>query len=175
MCHLMPQRHLPEWREEDERAFVHHGIWISNKGLDNTMPAIINCICIKWRTALWKALWQTRLDEIAWFKPELPQCTNARSSSLHSGRCRCRITWHMPLLWVAQFPYVYQPDVSDLEGKVSSMNRINFSCRCFTFILTFLTVTSFLAVTSSSFPVILAIKKFMYTYAFLFLFLILIL
>ena len=23
MCHLMPWRHLPEWREEDERAFVH--------------------------------------------------------------------------------------------------------------------------------------------------------
>ena len=21
MCHLMPQRHLPEWREDDERAF----------------------------------------------------------------------------------------------------------------------------------------------------------
>ena len=26
MCHLMPWRHLPEWREEeDERAFVHCG------------------------------------------------------------------------------------------------------------------------------------------------------
>ena len=25
MCHLMPQRHLPEWREEDKRAFVHCG------------------------------------------------------------------------------------------------------------------------------------------------------
>ena len=25
MCHLMPRRHLPEWREEDERAFVHCG------------------------------------------------------------------------------------------------------------------------------------------------------
>ena len=23
MCHLMLQRHLPEWREEDEREFVH--------------------------------------------------------------------------------------------------------------------------------------------------------
>ena len=23
MCHLMPWLHLPEWREEDERAFVH--------------------------------------------------------------------------------------------------------------------------------------------------------
>ena len=33
--------------EEDERAFVHRGIWISNKGLDNTMPAIVNCICMK--------------------------------------------------------------------------------------------------------------------------------
>ena len=25
MCHLMPRRHLPEWREEDELAFVHCG------------------------------------------------------------------------------------------------------------------------------------------------------
>ena len=25
MCHLMPQWHLPEWREEDEWAFVHCG------------------------------------------------------------------------------------------------------------------------------------------------------
>ena len=25
MCHLMPRRHLPECREEDERAFVHCG------------------------------------------------------------------------------------------------------------------------------------------------------
>ena len=37
MCHLMPQRHLPVWREEDEQAFVHRGIWISNKDLDNTI------------------------------------------------------------------------------------------------------------------------------------------
>ena len=44
MCHLMPQRHLPEWREEDEWAFVHSAIWISNKDLDNTMPATVNCI-----------------------------------------------------------------------------------------------------------------------------------
>ena len=25
MCHLMARRHLPEWREEDERAFEHCG------------------------------------------------------------------------------------------------------------------------------------------------------
>ena len=25
MCHLMPWWHLPEWREEDKRAFVHCG------------------------------------------------------------------------------------------------------------------------------------------------------
>ena len=37
MCHLMPQHHLPEWREDDERAFVHRGSWISNKGLNNTI------------------------------------------------------------------------------------------------------------------------------------------
>ena len=47
MCHLMPQQHLPEWREVDERAFVHRSSWISNKGLDNTMPATVNCICKK--------------------------------------------------------------------------------------------------------------------------------
>ena len=34
-------------REEDERAFVHRGIWISNKGLDNTMSATANYIYMK--------------------------------------------------------------------------------------------------------------------------------
>ena len=43
MCHSMPRWHLPEWRE-DERAFVHLGSSIPNKGLDNSMPAIVNCI-----------------------------------------------------------------------------------------------------------------------------------
>ena len=47
MCHLISQRYLPEWREEDERAFVHRGSWVSKKGLDNTMPATVNCICKK--------------------------------------------------------------------------------------------------------------------------------
>ena len=37
MCHLMPQQHLPEWREEEEQAFVHHGSWIPNKGLETTL------------------------------------------------------------------------------------------------------------------------------------------
>ena len=73
MCHLMPQQHLPEWTQEDERPFVHCGIWISNKGLDNTVPAIVNYI-IKWQTIPWKALWQTLLDVMAWFRPELPVC-----------------------------------------------------------------------------------------------------
>ena len=43
------------------------------------------------------------------FRPELPEYTNAcSSSSRHSGRCHCGIKWHMPLLsWVAQFPCVY--------------------------------------------------------------------
>ena len=41
MCHLMPRQHLPVWREEDERAFVHYGSWKPNKGLDNTMPATV--------------------------------------------------------------------------------------------------------------------------------------
>ena len=47
MCHLIPQQHLSEWREEDEQAFVHRGIWISNKDLDNTMLATVNCIYMK--------------------------------------------------------------------------------------------------------------------------------
>ena len=29
-------------------------------------------VTIKWQMTLWKALWQTRLDVIAWFRPELP-------------------------------------------------------------------------------------------------------
>ena len=44
MCHLMTQQHLPKWREEDEREFLHRGSWISHKGLDNAMPATVNCI-----------------------------------------------------------------------------------------------------------------------------------
>ena len=44
MCHLMPLWHLPEWKEEDEGAFVHRGNWIPNKGLNNTRSAIVNCI-----------------------------------------------------------------------------------------------------------------------------------
>ena len=47
MCHLRPQWHLLEWREGDERAFVHRDSWISSKGLDNHMPATVNCICKK--------------------------------------------------------------------------------------------------------------------------------
>ena len=111
MCLLMPQRHLPEWREADERAYLHHCIWKSNKGLDNTMPAVVNCmyeVTIKWWTTPWKALWPTQLDVIAWFSPELPQCTNARlCSSLYAGRCHLGIKWHMPLFsWVTWFPCV---------------------------------------------------------------------
>ena len=47
MCHLLPQRNFPEWREEEEREFVHRGSWILNKGLDNTMLATVNCIYMK--------------------------------------------------------------------------------------------------------------------------------
>ena len=104
MCHLMPLQHLPEWREEEERAFVHRGSWIPNKDLDNTMPATVNCIYMK---SLWSddTLENSVTDSgvIAWFRPEQPQCTTARSSSfLHSGRCCFGIKWHMSLLsWVA--------------------------------------------------------------------------
>ena len=31
----MPQRYLPEWREE--RPFIYHGSWVPKKGLDNTI------------------------------------------------------------------------------------------------------------------------------------------
>ena len=44
MCHLNAQWHLAEWREEDDWAFVHSVSWIPNKGLDNTLPATVNCI-----------------------------------------------------------------------------------------------------------------------------------
>ena len=47
MCHLMPQGHLPEWREEDEQAVVHRDSWISNKGIDNGMPVKVSCTYMK--------------------------------------------------------------------------------------------------------------------------------
>ena len=47
MCHLMPQRHLPEWKEEDEWAFVRNDSWIPTKGLDDTMSATVNSIYMK--------------------------------------------------------------------------------------------------------------------------------
>ena len=40
MCHLMTQRHLPEWREEDERTFVHCG----SSGVRHAIP---NQVCHK--------------------------------------------------------------------------------------------------------------------------------
>ena len=46
MCHLMPQQYLPVWQEE-EWAFVHHGSWITNKGLVNTKPTTVDCIYMK--------------------------------------------------------------------------------------------------------------------------------
>ena len=35
MCHFIPRRHLPEWREEDERAFAHCG----SSGLNHTITS----------------------------------------------------------------------------------------------------------------------------------------
>ena len=60
-------------------------------------------------------------DVIAWVRPELPQCTNARSSSsLHSGRCHCGIKWHKQLLsWVAQFPCVLHNWISQEHQNLS--------------------------------------------------------
>ena len=41
------------------------------------------------------------------FGIQLPRCSNARSfSSLHSGKCRCGLKWHMTLLSLVAFPYV---------------------------------------------------------------------
>ena len=39
MCHSMPHRHLPEWREEEERAFVHRG----SSGLNHAIAC--NWVC----------------------------------------------------------------------------------------------------------------------------------
>ena len=47
VCHLMPQRHLQEWRKEEEWAFAHRGSRIQNNGLENTLLAIVNCIYMK--------------------------------------------------------------------------------------------------------------------------------
>ena len=64
---------------------------------------LLNLLTIKSRTTLWKALWQTRLDVIAWFIPELPQCTMAAHPPLStladaavasSGTCHCYPEWH---------------------------------------------------------------------------------
>ena len=40
MRHLIPQRHLSEWREEDEQEFVHRGSWIPNKSLHTTRATV---------------------------------------------------------------------------------------------------------------------------------------
>ena len=95
MCHLMP-----EWREEDERAFVHCGIQILNKGLNNTicqpLSAYLHEVTIKWWMTLWKALWQTHLDVITWFRPEHgvqmllchpPLSTLANATVASNGTC----------------------------------------------------------------------------------------
>ena len=62
-------------------------------------PALLNLWTIKWRMALWKALWQTQLHVITWFRPELPQgvqmsalppfSTLADTAVASSGACRC--------------------------------------------------------------------------------------
>ena len=62
MCYLMSLRYLPEWREEDERVFVHRGSWIPNKGLNSTMPATVNCIYKKSRM---KTLKSSLADSVA--------------------------------------------------------------------------------------------------------------
>ena len=84
LCHLMPQWHLSEWREEEERAFVHP--WQSDTKQRPRQHYASHCqhhlheVTIKWRVA--------DSDVIVWFRPKQPQCINARSSSsLHSGRC----------------------------------------------------------------------------------------
>ena len=99
MCHLMPRWHLPEWREEDEQVFVRRGSWKAYKCLDNT---ISHCQLHLQEVEVTDDTLESSVadsDVIAWFTPELLQCTNARSSSsLHSGRCCRGIKWHMPLL-----------------------------------------------------------------------------
>ena len=116
MCHLMPQRHLPEWREEDEQAFVHcgssglnHAITWANGVCHRAFQSVIchfivtSCKC---RNDNGSGIVLSRLL----FGFQMPRCTNARSSSsLYSDKCRCVIKWHsMPLLsWMVLFPCVH--------------------------------------------------------------------
>ena len=69
MCHL-----IPHWGEEEEGAFVYHGSLIPNKGLDNTLPATVNCIYVKSLQVTDDTLESSMADSnvIAWFRPELP-------------------------------------------------------------------------------------------------------
>ena len=78
MCHLMPQRHLPEWREEDERAFVQ---W----HLDIHGQLHLHEVTIMSQTTFWKALWKTRLDVIAWFIPGLTVYKMTHATAIPSG------------------------------------------------------------------------------------------
>ena len=89
MCHFMPWQHLPEWKEEDERAFVHRGIWISNKGLDNKMPAIVNCIHMK-------SLKSDRrhFEKLCDGPTHAPLSTLADATVTSSGTCHCYREWH---------------------------------------------------------------------------------
>ena len=48
----MPRRHLPEWREDEEQAFILYTMAVGYqikpyKGLDYTMPDTVSCIYIE--------------------------------------------------------------------------------------------------------------------------------
>ena len=104
MCHLMPQRHLPGWIEEEEWAFVHHGSWIPNKGLDNILPATANCIYKKslksdgWHFG--KLCFKLRCNSMVWtwtatvMSAHSPLSTLTDAAVASSGACHCYPEWH---------------------------------------------------------------------------------
>ena len=108
MCHLMPQRHLPEWRKEDERAFVHCG------GSNLNHATTSNRVCLKAvqgvvRPSLYSEfmLMQLTMAGIVLFRPlfdtkcygvQMPAhpslSTLANAVVASSGACHCYPEWH---------------------------------------------------------------------------------
>ena len=46
MCHLMPLRHLPGWREEEERTFVHRGSSSLNRAITSESAADLSKVSL---------------------------------------------------------------------------------------------------------------------------------
>ena len=77
------------------------------KGLDNTMPATIITFTWSHDKMMDATLEQSvaNSDIVVWFRSELPQCTNAHSSSLSilTEWCCHGIKWHIPLLFLVAY------------------------------------------------------------------------